>query len=58
MSTPFDLECLEFLTPIMPAIKISSSDLNNKPFVKKIAATVSLLFYQLGAADEEEIKER
>jgi len=56
MSTPFDLECLEFLTPIMPAIKISSSDLNNKPFVKKIAATGKPIILSTGAADEAEIR--
>lgn len=56
MSTPFDMECLEFLTPIMPAIKISSSDLNNKPFVKKIAATGKPIILSTGAADEDEIR--
>lgn len=56
MSTPFDLECLEFLTPLMPAVKISSSDLNNKPFVKKIAATGKPIILSTGAADEDEIK--
>ncbi len=57
MSTPFDLECLEFLAPIMPAVKISSSDLNNKPFVKKIAATGKPIILSTGAADEDEIKQ-
>jgi sialic acid synthase SpsE len=56
LSTPFDLECLEFLTPIMPAIKISSSDLNNKPFVRQIAATGKPIILSTGAADEDEIR--
>lgn len=33
MSTPFDVESAKFLNDLMPAFKISSSDLTNLPFI-------------------------
>lgn len=33
LSTPFDTESFDFLNDLMPAIKVSSSDLNNLPFI-------------------------
>jgi len=33
LSTPFDLESASFLNDLMPVFKVSSSDLNNKPFI-------------------------
>jgi len=34
MSTPFDVESARFLNELMGVFKISSSDLNNKPFIE------------------------
>jgi len=34
LSTPFDMESARFLNDLMPVFKISSSDINNKPFVE------------------------
>ncbi len=33
LSTPFDIESARFLNDLMPVFKVSSSDLNNKPFI-------------------------
>ena len=33
LSTPFDTESFDFLNDLMPVIKVSSSDLNNLPFI-------------------------
>ena len=55
-STPFDLESLSFLKNIVPAIKISSSDLNNKPLVEAIAETGKPIILSTGASDLWEIQ--
>jgi N-acetylneuraminate synthase len=34
LSTPFDTESFDFLIDLMPAVKVSSSDLNNLPFIE------------------------
>ena len=39
LSTPFDVECLEWLAPLVPAIKISSSDNTFTPLLERAAAT-------------------
>ena len=38
VSTPFDDEAIEFLDPLVPFFKIASADLNNIPFLRKIAS--------------------
>ena len=37
LSTPFDLESVDFLYKLMPAYKISSSDITNYPLLEKIS---------------------
>ena len=37
VSTPFDDEAIDFLSPLVPFFKIASADLTNTPFLRKIA---------------------
>ena len=39
LSTPFDLDSVDFLKKIVPAFKIASADINNLPLLKKISLT-------------------
>lgn len=57
MSTPFDEEAVDFLDELMPVFKISSSDITNIPFIRKIARKEKPLFLSTGASTIEEIKD-
>lgn len=56
MSTPFDLEAVDFLAPLMPAFKIASADINNVPLIRKCAAQGKPLIISTGAATLPEIE--
>lgn len=56
MSTPFDVESMEYLNDMMNIYKISSSDLNNLPFVERIAKKNKPIMLSIGASEEEEIR--
>jgi sialic acid synthase SpsE len=55
MSTPFDLETVDFLDELVPVFKISSSDITNTPFVKYIATKGKPIFLSTGASTIGEI---
>ena len=55
MSTPFDLEAVDLLAPLMPAVKIASADLTNIPLLRKVAATGLPVILSTGAARMDEI---
>jgi sialic acid synthase SpsE len=57
LCTPFDLEFVDVLNPLVPAFKISSSDLNNKPLIKKICKMNKPIILSTGASTLKEIKE-
>lgn len=57
LSTPFDFEAVDYLDELVPLFKISSSDLNNIPFIKYIAEKGKPIFLSTGAATLEEIQE-
>ncbi len=57
MSTPFDIESANFLSDIMESFKISSSDMNNKPFIEHIAQFNKPIILSTGAANLNEINE-
>lgn len=57
LSTPFDAESVELLEPLMPAYKISSSDLTNIPFVELICKKGKPVLLSTGAATMAEIQE-
>lgn len=56
LSTPFDYDSADFLEPIVPAYKISSSDITNIPFIKHIAKKGKPVLLSTGASDIDEIK--
>ncbi|GAA4894519.1 N-acetylneuraminate synthase family protein [Ferrimonas pelagia] len=56
MSTPFDLEAVDFLKHLMPAFKIASADITNVPLIRKCAAAGKPLIMSTGAATLAEIE--
>lgn len=57
LSTPFDIESASFLNDLMPAFKISSSDITNRPFIEYICEFGKPIMLSTGAADLDEIQE-
>ncbi|GAB6163061.1 N-acetylneuraminate synthase family protein [Desulfothermus naphthae] len=57
LSTPFDLESAKFLNDLMPAFKISSSDITNKPFIEYICKFEKPIILSTGASYIWEIEE-
>lgn len=55
LSTPFDDEAVDFLDPLMLFYKIASADLNNLPFLKRIAAKGKPVVLSTGASTLPEI---
>lgn len=55
LSTPFDMEAVDYLEDIMHIYKISSSDLNNFPLVTYIAKKQTPILLSVGASNEDEI---
>lgn len=56
LSTPFDLDSVNFLSSLVPVFKISSSDINNYPLIRKIADTKKPVILSTGASNIDEIK--
>ena len=56
LSTPFDLDSVDFLYPLMSAYKISSSDITNYPLLRKISLKKKPIFLSTGASSLNEIK--
>jgi sialic acid synthase SpsE len=57
LSTPFDAESARFLAELMPAFKISSSDITNRPFIELIASFGKPIILSTGASSQAEIEE-
>ncbi len=58
MSTPFDLESVDFLDSLgVPAFKVASADITNYPLLKKIAKTGKPVILSTGAATIGEIQD-
>ncbi|HWK21380.1 MAG TPA: N-acetylneuraminate synthase family protein [Microbacteriaceae bacterium] len=55
MSTPFDLDAVDMLAPLVPAFKIASADLTNIPLLRKVARAGKPVVLSVGASSEEEI---
>lgn len=49
-STPFDVESAAFLNDLMPVFKISSSDINNKPFIDILCGYGKPIILSTGAS--------
>ncbi len=56
MSTPFDLDAVDFLDPLMPAYKVASADITNVPLIRKCASMGKPLIMSTGAATLPEIE--
>lgn len=56
MSTPFDLDAVDFLAPLMPAFKVASADITNVPLIRKCAAQGKPLIMSTGASTLPEIE--
>jgi len=56
MSTPFDLDAVDYLDKIVKTHKISSSDITNFPLLKKVARTNKKILLSTGASNMEEIE--
>jgi sialic acid synthase SpsE len=56
MSTPFDLDSIDYLDKLVKTHKISSSDITNYPLLKKISKTGKKILLSTGASNLEEVK--
>ena len=56
LSTPFDLDSVKMLKPLVPAFKISSSDITNYPLLEKISKTKKPSIISTGASTLDEIR--
>jgi len=57
ISTPFDVESARFLNDLLEVFKISSSDLNNKPFIEYLCGFGKPILLSTGAAYLWEIEQ-
>ncbi|MDO5536707.1 MAG: N-acetylneuraminate synthase family protein [Desulfovibrionaceae bacterium] len=57
MSTPFDTESARFLAPLMDVVKISSSDITNKPFIRYLCGFGKPILLSTGASSLHETAE-
>lgn len=57
MSTPFDLEAVDYIDNLVSIHKISSSDITNYPLLRKIASTGKKVLLSTGASSNEEIQQ-
>ena len=57
MSTPFDLEAVDYLDKLVKIHKISSSDITNYPLLRKVAKTGKKILLSTGASNMGEIVE-
>ena len=57
MSTPFDVESANFLNEMMDVIKISSSDITNKPFIEYLCSFGKPIILSTGASYLHEVQE-
>lgn len=55
LSTPFDIQSVDYLEQLMNVYKVSSSDLNNLNFVEYQAKKNKPMIVSVGASEEEEI---
>jgi len=56
LSTPFDLDAVDFLAPLVPVFKIASADITNVPLIRKCAKERKPLIVSTGAASLVEIE--
>ena len=55
LSTPFSLDAVDFLSPLVPAYKISSGDLNFTQLLERVASTGKPMIVSTGMASKLEV---
>lgn len=56
LSTPFDLEAVDFLNPLQKLIKVASADITNFPLLRKVAASRKPIILSTGCSTIQEIR--
>ncbi len=56
LSTPFDLDAVDFLNPLMPAFKIASADITNVPLLRKVGECGKPVILSTGASTLAEVE--
>ena len=56
LSTPFDLDAVDFLDPLVKLHKVSSSDITNYPLLRKVAKTGKKALLSTGASTLKEVQ--
>lgn len=56
LSTPFDLEAVDYLSDLMPVFKIASADIANVPLLERIADKGKPILLSVGASSVEDIR--
>lgn len=57
MSTPFDLEAVDFLNPLQKSFKIASADITNYPLLRRVAKCNKPVILSTGCSEIQEIRE-
>ncbi len=55
LSTPFDLDAVDYLDNLVPFYKVASADLTNYPLIKKICQKNKPIVLSTGASNQKEI---
>lgn len=55
LSTPFDLDAVDLLAPLVPAMKIASADVTNVPLLRKLGARRMPVIMSAGASRFDEL---
>lgn len=55
-STPFDLDAVDFLAPLVPFFKVASADITNIPLLRKVASIGKPVILSTGASSLPEIE--
>ena len=56
LSTPFDLEAVEFLNPLMKLFKVASADITNVPLLRSVASKGKPVLLSTGSSRVDEIQ--
>lgn len=56
LSTPFDLEAVDFLNPLQRLVKVASADITNFPLLRKVAAARKPTILSTGCSTIQEIR--
>jgi N-acetylneuraminate synthase len=56
LSTPFDLDAVELLSPLVPAFKVASADITNLPLLEAVAGHKKPVLLSTGASTLDEVR--